>query len=69
VTTKLNIYPKDPLSTKTDRRELHQSSIHDKAAVVKPQFTESNAQVRKRWCDDHETWKSDNWKRTRDMVR
>jgi hypothetical protein len=32
-------------------------------------ITGSNAQMRKRWCHDHKTWTSDNWKRARDVVR
>jgi hypothetical protein len=30
---------------------------------------ECSHQLRKRWCHDHKTWTSDNWKRARDMVR
>jgi hypothetical protein len=32
-------------------------------------ITESDIQMRKRWCDDHQTWASDNWKCVRDMDR
>jgi hypothetical protein len=69
VTVELNIRLADPVSTKTVRRELHKSNIHGRAAVAKPLITESNAQIIKWWCHDHKTWTSDNWKRTRDMVR
>jgi hypothetical protein len=52
-----------PRFHKTVRRELHKSSIHGRAATAKPLIT------RKRWCHDHKTWTSDNWKRSRGMVR
>jgi hypothetical protein len=58
----------DPVSTKTVRRELHKSNIHGGAAIAKSLITESNAQMRERWCHDHKTWTSDNCKRARDMV-
>jgi transposase len=56
VTAELNIHLEDPVSTKTVRRELHKSNIHDRAAIVKPQITESNVQMRKQWYHDHKTW-------------
>jgi hypothetical protein len=62
-TAELNIHLGDPVSTKTVRREIHISNIHGRAAIAKPLITESNAQMCKRWCHDHETWTSDNWKR------
>jgi hypothetical protein len=65
----LNIHLEDPVSTKTVRRDLHQSNIHSKAAIAKPLITGSNARMRKRWCHDHKTWTSGNCKRARDMVR
>jgi hypothetical protein len=46
----LNIHLEDTVSTKTVRRELHESNIHGRAAIAKPLITESNAQMRKRWC-------------------
>ena len=49
-------------STKTVWRELHKSSIHGRAAVAKPLITENSAKRWKRWCDDHKTWPSDDWK-------
>jgi hypothetical protein len=54
------LFPKESL-----RRELQKSKIHSRAATVKPLITENNAQMRKRWCHDHKTWASDNWKRAR----
>jgi hypothetical protein len=69
VTAELNIHLEDPISTKTVWCELHKSNIHDSAATAKPLITESNAQMRKRWCYDHKTWTSDNWKQAYDMVR
>jgi hypothetical protein len=69
VTAELNIHHEDPITTKTDRRELKKSSIHDRAAVAKPLITESNAQISKWWCHDHKTRTSGNWIRTLDMVR
>jgi hypothetical protein len=50
------------VSTKTVRRELHKFNNHGIAAIPKPLITESNAQMRKRWCHDHKPWTSDNWK-------
>jgi hypothetical protein len=54
-----------PVSAKTVQHELHKSNIHGRAPIVKPVFTESNAQMRKQLCpvNDHKTWISDNWKR------
>jgi hypothetical protein len=69
VTTELNIHLEDPVATKTVRHGLHKSNIHGKAAIAKPLITESNAQMYKQWCHNHKAWKSDNWKRLRDMVR
>jgi hypothetical protein len=68
-TAELNIYLEDPVSTKTVLRELYKSNFHGRAAVAKPLITESNAQMRKRWCHDHKTWTSDSWKRARNMAR
>jgi hypothetical protein len=61
-TAELNIQHEDPASTKTVRRELHKSNIYGRAAFAKSLISESNAQMRKRWCHDHKTWTSDNWK-------
>jgi hypothetical protein len=69
VTAELNIHLEDAASIKIVRREFHKSNIPSKAAIAKPLITESNAKMRKRWCHDHKTWTSDNWKRARDMVR
>jgi hypothetical protein len=66
VTVELNVLLEDPVSTKTVRRELHISSIHGRAAIAKPLITESNAQMRKRWCPDHKTWTSGSWKSARE---
>jgi transposase len=66
---KLNIHLEDPVYTKTVRREPHKSNIHSRAAIAKHLITESNSQMRKRWCYDHKTWTSDNWKRASDVVR
>jgi hypothetical protein len=55
-TTEPNIHIEHPVSTKTVRRELHRSNIHIRAATAKPLIIESNAQMRKRRCHDHETW-------------
>jgi len=62
VTAKLNIHREDPASTKTDCRELLKSKIHVGAAIAKPLIIEDNTKWRKRWCVDHKTWKSENWK-------
>jgi hypothetical protein len=57
------------VSTKTVWHEPDKANIHGTAAIHKPLITESNAQMRKRWCHDLETWTSDSWKHKRDMVR
>jgi hypothetical protein len=68
VTPELNIHI-HPVSTKTALRFFHKSNIHGRAEIAKPLITESDAQLRKQWSHDHESWTSDNWKRARDMVR
>jgi hypothetical protein len=65
----MNIHLEGSVSTKTVRRELHKSNTQGMAAIARPLITENNAQIRKRWCHNHKTWTSDNWKRARDMVR
>jgi transposase len=62
-TAELNIHFEDPVSAGTVRRELHKSTIHGRAAIAKPLISESNAQMRKRWCHDRKGCTSDNWKR------
>jgi hypothetical protein len=49
----VNIHVEVTVSTQTVRRELHKSNIHDRAAIAKPLITESNAQMRQRWCHNH----------------
>jgi transposase len=65
----LNILLEDSVSTKTVRRAFHKSSIHGRAVIAKPLITESNAQMRKRWCHDDKTCTSGKRKRARDMGR
>jgi hypothetical protein len=62
VTAEVNIHIEDPVSTKTVRHELHKSDIHGRVPFAKPLFTESNAQMCKRWCHDHKNWTSDKLK-------
>jgi len=62
VTVELNIHLENPVSTKTVWQELHISNIHSRAVIVKPLITENNSIRRKRCCDDHKTWMSDDWK-------
>jgi hypothetical protein len=50
------------VSIKTVQQELHQSNIHSRVAIVKPLIAENNTKVEKRWCDDHKTWMSNDWK-------
>jgi hypothetical protein len=69
VIAEMKIHHEDLESTKNARRELHKSSIHDRAAIIEPLTVESNAQMHKRWCHDHKTWTSDIWKRAHDVVR
>jgi hypothetical protein len=47
VTAELNIHLEDPVSEKTVQHELHKSNICGRAAIAKPVFTESNAQIHK----------------------
>jgi hypothetical protein len=68
VTSEMNVHLEDLVSTKTVQHELHKSNIHGRAATTKPLITESNAQMRERWCHNHKTWTSDNWKPTCDTV-
>jgi hypothetical protein len=62
VTAELNIRLEDSVSTKTSGQELHKPNIHDEADIVKNLISENNVKRRKRWCDDHKTWTSDDWK-------
>jgi hypothetical protein len=64
VTTELIIHleVKNALPTKTVQQELHKSNIHGRAAIAKPPVTENNTERIKRWCDDHKTWMSGDWK-------
>jgi hypothetical protein len=62
VTAELNIHLEDPVSTKTIWRDLHRFNIHCRAAFAKPRITENNVKRQKRWCDDHRTWRSNDWK-------
>jgi hypothetical protein len=67
LTQELNIHTEDLISTQIVRRD--KSNIRGRAAFDEPLISESNAPIRKRWCHEHKTWASDNWKRARDMVR
>ena len=61
VTAELNIHHEDADSTKTVRRELHKSNIHDTVGTAKPLIIENNTRTRNRWCDNHKTRTSDDW--------
>jgi hypothetical protein len=50
--TELNIHLEET-STKTIRRELHKSNIHDRAAIAKPLITVSNVPMSKGWFHEH----------------
>jgi hypothetical protein len=52
VTAELNIHLENPVSTKTVQRKLH---IQGRAAIAKPLIIESNAQMHKQWCHNHQT--------------
>jgi transposase len=69
VRVELDIHLEDPISTKTVRHEFHKCNINSRAAIAKPLVTESNAQMRKRWCHGKKIWTSDNRKLARDMIR
>jgi hypothetical protein len=62
MTTELSIYLQGPVSLTTVGRELPKSNINEKAAINKLMITENSAKRRKRWCDDHQTWTSDDSK-------
>jgi len=62
VTAELIIHLEDAVSTKTLKRELDKSTMHGRAASDKTLITENNVKRRKRWCNDHKTWTSDDWK-------
>jgi hypothetical protein len=55
VTAGVNIHLEDPVSTKTVRREFHQSNTHGRAAISKPLITESNARICKGWSHGNKT--------------
>jgi len=57
-----NILREDLVFTKRDGRELLKSKIHGGAAIAKPLITEDNVKRRERWCGDHKTRQSGNWK-------
>jgi hypothetical protein len=65
VTAELNIHLEDPVSTKTVRSELHKSIFIVRLQLLNLWLLKSNAQMCKRWCHDHITWTSDNWKSAR----
>jgi hypothetical protein len=46
---------------KTVRRELHRY-VYGRAETAKPLIIGNNGKRRRGWCDDYETWKSDEWK-------
>jgi hypothetical protein len=64
VTTELNIHleVKNAVPTETVQQELHKPNIHSRTAIAKPLITENNTERLKRWCDDHKTWMSGDWK-------
>jgi hypothetical protein len=55
MTAELNIHLQDTVSTKSVSPELHKFKIHSGAAIAKPLIVESNAQMRRRWCQDPKT--------------
>ena len=66
VIAELNIQIEDRFRERERERErgggVHKSNVHGRAAIAKPLITENNAKSKKkRWCDDHKTWMSDDW--------
>jgi len=61
VTVEINIHF-EAVATKTVWQELHKTNIHGTAAIVEPLITENSAKRWSRWCDDHKSWPSDEWK-------
>ncbi len=49
MTANLNIHPEDPVSTKTDHRELHKVNIHERAATDTTLITDTN--IKKNWAN------------------
>jgi hypothetical protein len=64
VTAELNINLEHPLFTKTVCWALHKSNIHSSASIAKRLIADNNTKGRKRWCHNHKTWMSDDWKDT-----
>ena len=62
VTAELNIHLEYAVSTKTVCWELHKFNIDGSAWIAKRLVTDNNAKGRKRWCNNHKTWLSDDWK-------
>lgn len=48
-----NLFPKI-----TDERELHKANIHERAETAKTLITDTYAEMPKRWCHAHKTWKA-----------
>ena len=57
VTAELHIHLED---------RFHRNSLtgftNGRAAITKPLITDNSTKRWKRWCDDHKTWPSDDWK-------
>lgn len=62
VTAEMNVVLKNPVSTKTIRRELHKQGIYGRAAIQKPFISDANACNRKKWCLSHKAWTMEQWK-------
>ena len=62
VTAELHIHFENHFYKKAVWRELHKSNIHDTAAIAKPLIIENGTRRWRKWCDDHKTWPSDDWK-------
>jgi len=62
VSAEFSVYFEDPLSTK-----LPEESFTNPTSRIELQFfslwlLKTTLKGRKRWCDDHTTWTSDDWK-------
>jgi hypothetical protein len=58
LTAEVNIHLEDIVSTKLSDVSI-KSNIQGNDAIVKHLITESNVQMRKRWCHEYKTWALD----------
>ena len=62
ITAELNEHLKNPVSTKTVRRELHKSGFYGRAAIRKPLLSKTNVSKHLEWCRNLQNWSLEQWK-------